>query len=326
MVLRKHPLCVSSTVFRARAPRAPQQRTSAAAGAGHVTDTCPSSLAVASSRERLGGLLDVQHVSSKDAFNASVGERYETIPSLERRHRHVEENSGKWWRTSCTSCMGLGSILSKVTRRRLQVSLQGNHQYSNPISRSNAISLRHIHPPVGFLGPTVLRTTLIALSLTPPFYLPFRRHGSVELVSSSSSAPRQSSSRLVQMSAPTAKRKLRHFVFSSFLFTCLLSKWSSFLRTPPLLHASSALLTHQAQHRPPLHPRHAILLFLLPFLFWSKNVHEFLPRFGSRWSAENRISVRLIKLHRLRRSLAHHRHAIPPAHRNPLACARVLDA
>ena len=64
---------------------------------------------------------------------------------------------------------------------------------------------------------------------------------------------------------------------------------------------------------------------------WSCSVHKFLPHFGSCWPPENRIRARRLKLHRLRRSrtrlcvLLHHRHALPPVHRNPLAGARVLD-
>ena len=71
MVLRKHPLCVSSTVFPHELPE------------HHNNAPAPlQALVMLPTRVHLlwqlqvqgndGGLLDVQHVSSKDAFNASV--------------------------------------------------------------------------------------------------------------------------------------------------------------------------------------------------------------------------------------------------------------
>ena len=103
--------------------------------------------------------------------------------------------------------------------------------------------------------------------------------------------------------------------------------WSSF---SPNSSSSCFLCFSKSVHS--LDPRDACFVSCFDFCVWSHSVHEFLPHFGSRWPLENRIRVRLIKLHSLRRFRTrscvqlHHKHALPPVHRNPLASARTRNA
>ena len=128
------------------------------------------------------------------------------------------------------------------------------------------------------------------------------------------------------MSAPTAKRKMSHR--RSCLRVVFLSPNSSsssyLLCSSDSSHATSSpppsvpiLVTHSS-----FHPSISVLV-----LQRSRTSSAI----GSRWPPENQNRVRLVKLHRLRRSRTrssvqlHHKHALPLVHRNPLARARVLD-
>ena len=80
-----------------------------------------------------------------------------------------------------------------------------------------------------------------------------------------------SSSSLDAISAPTAKRKMRHFLCNSFLFTRLsrivLARGLPFSDLLLFILPSLLLLTPHAQHRPPLDPRHACFFSSFDFCF-----------------------------------------------------------
>ena len=117
------------------------------------------------------------------------------------------------------------------------------------------------------------------------------------------------------MSPSRAKQKMRHFVINSFSSTRL-SKivLARGLPFSELLPASVAYDSSRTTSSTPRSSSHMLPL-LLNFLCWQCSVQtEFV--FGSSTFAA--VSYPLV--HQL-----HHKHALPPAHRNPLADARVLD-